>query len=102
MMRTENVARWLEAAERQVAEPIEAIAIGAGGAVTRSEGLAALDHDFSNDFGETGCQPIYAWSKSFVFFVAEYEGAVQLRWVPRSPSAGAPEFDGTSLDPQAD
>jgi hypothetical protein len=104
-----NIRRWLEDAEQSDGETIEAIVVGIHQdmpsfntptfpdehvVLSREAGLAKLDVDF-DDFEESAnCYPMYAWTQSHVYFIAEYEGATSLARVPRHPVACAPAFSG--------
>lgn len=59
-----------------------------------AEGLALLDYEYDNGYGGADCRPFFAWTKSKVYFVEEYDGATDLAWVPRNPVAMEPHFNG--------
>jgi hypothetical protein len=110
-----NLRADLEEAEQFYGERIERIVVGkhynqgwgvpAGKdentILTREEGLAKLDLEYNNGFGGADCFPFFAWTKSRVFFVHEYDGATGVNWVPRNPVACEPEFSGCSLGSDA-
>ncbi len=103
-----NLRVWLEEAESRFRQRIEAIVVGVHASrlataapepdenvvLTREQGLAKLDADFASGHGVLDCFPVYAWTKSWVFFVHEYDGATKLAWVPRNPVACTPKFSG--------
>lgn len=105
-----NLRKELEDYEARYGEPIEAMVVGRhdnaeyGAPVgidenvilTREAGLAKVDQEYSNGYGGADCFPFYAWTKSRVFFVHEYDGATGIRWAPRNPMAVEPEFSGNS------
>lgn len=103
-----NIRHWLEAAEVQFEEPIEAIVVGQHDRVrwgtepqadeniilSREAGLLKLDQDYHDGYGSADCYPMYAWSASRVFFIGEYDGSTFLGHVPRNPVAQPPVFGG--------
>ncbi|MVB00031.1 hypothetical protein GN330_22530 [Nitratireductor sp. CAU 1489] len=107
-----NIKEWLESAEREFGEMIEAVVVGKhddrwrSGAplpdedvvLSREDGLRKLDQEFDCGFGGADCFPMYAWTKTRVFLVHEYDGATKLGWVPRNPQAIAPDFGGNSCE----
>lgn len=104
-----NLRKSLEDATARFRESIEAIVIGHHYNAPRgviacdeniilsvSNGLAKLDVEYHDGFGGADCFPFYAWTASRIFFVAEYDGATSLCWVPRNPMPIQPEFSGQS------
>ena len=103
-----NIKDWLLDAEKSSGESIEAIVVGkhdrAGWRadalpdeniiLSRDVGLAKLDQNYDNGYGGADCFPMYAWTKSFVYFIGEYDGATGLSEVPRNPIACEPKFSG--------
>lgn len=108
-----NLRKALEQYEALFGEPVEAVVVGkhyrsrwdeetprADEEVVlgREAGLAKLDQDYDNGYGGADCYPFWAWSASRVFFVAEYDGATSVVWVPRNPVPGKPDFSGCESD----
>lgn len=105
-----NLKEWLLGAEDEFGKSIEAIVVGKHDnkgyrepamadeniVLSRDAGLAKVDQEFDNGYGGADCFPLYAWTASRVFFVAEYDGATGLNWAPRNPMAITPEFSGNS------
>lgn len=105
-----NLRKWLEEAEAQYGEPIEAMVVGkhdrsgweaAPGpdeniVLARDVGLLKVDQDYDNGYGGADCFPLYAWTKSRVFFIHEHDGATGMNWAPRNPMPLEPEFGGNS------
>lgn len=103
-----NLRTWLEMAESETGETIEAMVVGQHDQdrygkpfkedenviLTREAGLAKVDLEYNNGYGGANCFPLWAWTKSFVYFVSEYDGATGLACVPRHPIAGKPAFSG--------
>lgn len=103
---TYNLRKALEEAERDSGETIEAIVVGQHDRarfdespladenvlLSREDGLAKLDQDYDNGYGGADCFPFLAWTKSYVYFVSEYDGATGLSAVPRHPLAVEPRF----------
>ena len=108
-----NIKRMIEEAEHRSGELVEAAVVGKhydrswhGDAMEpdenvilgRDEALAKLDLEYDAGFGGADCYPVYAWSKSFVYFMHEHDGATDLHVVPRHPMPCAPEFGGEDFD----
>lgn len=109
-----NIRKWLEEAERESGEQIEAIVVGQhdkapdrwsrdrikpvdeGVILSREVGLAKLDEEYDNGYGGADCYPMYAWTKSWVYFIGEYDGATGPNRVPRNPINCEPQFSGDS------
>lgn len=106
-----NLKEWLEEAESFYGERVEAMVVGAHYdrsyddkalpdehiVLSREDGLSKIDEEFDNGYGGADCFPFYAWTKTRVFFVHEYDGATGLNWAPRSPMAVQPSFGGNDL-----
>lgn len=102
-----NHRTTLEMFETKFGEPIEAMVVGKHYAnyddpaadecvlLDRETGLAKVDEEYDSGYGGADCFPFYAWTKSRVFFVHEYDGATGIVWAPRHPVAPLePEFGG--------
>lgn len=106
-----NIREWLEEAEKFYGEPIEAIVVGTyegspynhkaqadeNIVLSREDGLRKLDRDYENGYGGADCNPMYAWTKTRIFLVHEYDGATGPVWIPRNPMALEPTFGGNSI-----
>lgn len=44
-----------------------------------------LNYEFNDGFGAAEAPPIIAWSRDYVLYIHEYDGAETLRWIPRYP-----------------
>lgn len=112
-----NIKQWLETAIVKYGEPLEAVVVGRhynrrydddyndalplndeNVILAPSIALAKLDEDFDAGFGGADCFPIYAWTASRVFWIAEYDGATSLVWCPRNPTPIKPEFSGQDAE----
>ena len=104
-----NIKEWLEEAVEKYGEPIEAIVVGPHDhakwrnapvgvdeniVLTPDVALTKLNVEYNNGYGGADCFPMYAWTKSRVFFISEYDGSTGLSFVPRHPVAGEPYFNG--------
>lgn len=107
-----NIRKWLENAEAATGETIEAIVVGPhynapdkwsanpkvkadeNRVLSREDGLKKLDQDYDDGYGGADCFPMYAWTKSRVYFIHEYDGSTGLSSVPRNPVDCSPEFSG--------
>jgi hypothetical protein len=106
-----NIKTWLLEAEQEFGEEIEAIVVGKhynmrwsepaaadeNVILNREAGLAKLDQEYDHGFGGAYCYPMYAWTKSRVFWMEEYDGATGPSWTWRNPTATEPKFGGQSL-----
>lgn len=105
-----NLSKELQTLVAKDGESIEAIVVGkhdkarygapAGDdenvLIPVEAGLAKIDQDYDAGYGGADCYPFYAWTQTKVWFVAEYDGATCLTWVPRHPIDLEPEFSGQS------
>ena len=105
-----NITECLLERERETGETIEAIVVGKhyrdswledrrpehmrDKMLTRNDGLALLNVEHDDGFGGADCYPMYAWSKSRVYFISEYDGSTRLSCLPRHPVDCEPCFDG--------
>jgi hypothetical protein len=103
-----NLRTWLEEAEFECGEEILAMVVGQhykrkweyellpdeNVILSREAGLRKVNEEYDSGYGGADCYPLYAWTKSRVFFVSEYDGATSLSWVPRDPVSIEPEFSG--------
>jgi len=103
-----NLRASLEHAAELFEEPIEAMVVGKHDSadwsapplpdenvlLSAEAGLAKVDQNYNNSYGGADCFPLYAWTKSRVFFVHEYDGSTGVVWAPRNPMDLEPEFGG--------
>lgn len=57
-----------------------------------NEARSQLDYRYDDGFGGAECHRIYAWTRTRVLFVSEYDGATTVMSVPRNPEASKPIF----------
>jgi len=60
------------------------------------EAAPLLDYDFTDNYGYPACQAVYAWTKTKIIAVAQYDGATWSYSVPRHPVTCSPEMAGRS------
>lgn len=60
------------------------------------EAAPLLDRDYDSGYGGADCNPVTAWTKNKVLWVAEYDGATGVNWIPRDPVDHKPEHSGIS------
>lgn len=65
-----------------------------GEVMTWKEAEPLLDYEYDGGYGSPDCHSIYAWTKTKVIFVVQYDGATNLTFVPRNPISGMPEMPG--------
>lgn len=53
-----------------------------------------LDHEFKSGYGRTEVPPVFAWSKSHVFMISQYDGSTRWFAVPRFPRKDEPFMPG--------
>lgn len=105
-----NIKTWLETAEKESGEQIEAVVVGKhdGDAdrwnsnrkaepdenvvLSREDGLKKLDLEYDNGYGGADCYPMYAWTKTRVYLITEYDGSTGMMWLPRNPINCEPKF----------
>jgi len=106
-----NIRKWLEKAEKFYGEQILAIVVGPhynrstndkpqedeNIVLSREDGLHKLDQNFYSGYGGADCFPMFAWTKSRVFFIHEYDGSTGLSYVPRDPIPIEPQFTGNDM-----
>jgi hypothetical protein len=51
-----------------------------------------LDHDYYCDYGEHTLPSMNVWTKSFIIFTTEYDGANSIGWIYRNPTSYEPEM----------
>lgn len=88
-------------------EPIEAVVIGVHGdsrwseeekppyegkIISWGEAGPILDYEHKGGFGGCDSHSFWAWTKSRVIFLKEYDGANGPEWLPRNPVDGMPEY----------
>ena len=86
-------------------EAIDAVVIGAKGdrwfdeelqepqsVLTWGEARSRLDYEYDDGYGGADCHAIYAWTRTRVLFVHEYDGSTGVVSVPRNPVASKPIF----------
>jgi hypothetical protein len=59
---------------------------------------ALLDYEFITGFGTRGADPLYAWTRSRIIFVNNYDGACRISFLPRNPVKTLPEYGGHDVD----
>lgn len=59
-----------------------------------SQARVLLDYEFNSGFGAPGCQSVYAWTKSWVIGVSQYDGATAPFRIPRNPTNCVPKMPG--------
>ena len=105
-----NLRKDLEEVETFYGEKIEAMVVGKhydrsfkddaladeNIILMREDGLKKVDQQYDDGYGGADCFPLYAWTKSRVFFVHEYDGATALHYAPRHPGTIEPGFGGNS------
>lgn len=55
--------------------------------LTWEEALPELEKEFDSGYGLAGCPAIYAYTKTWVIFVSEYDGSTMINRIPRNPTA---------------
>lgn len=53
-----------------------------------------LDYEFDSGYGAPGCQAIYAYTKTKVIFISQYDGATGYECIPRNPVECVPTMPG--------
>jgi len=106
-----NLVRWIE--EDVDGEEIEAVVIGEMGwgdygsdevpnysqqpkfkVISWEEAKRWLDYEFSDGYGAPNCNAIYAWTKSWIVAVSQYDGSTTTFRLPRNPVECRPYMPG--------
>lgn len=105
-----NLAKLTEEVAAKLHEEIEAVVLGKHDrtrfgdedkapkftVLTWAEGRPWLDEEYDSGYGGADCRAFHAYTKNWVIFVGEYDGATSLDRIPRNPTAGTePYFGGT-------
>lgn len=103
---------FAEDLERQAIEPIEKVIIGEmgwnnygeegkeipkskkGKVLSWEEARPMLDYDYYTGYGAPDCHAVYAYTKSYVIFVSQYDGATGIESIPRKPVKCDPSMPG--------
>lgn len=51
-----------------------------------------FDYEYDTGFGGADCNAIYLYTKSFIVFVSEYDGATSVSSIPRNPIECDPDY----------
>ena len=51
-----------------------------------------LDYEYDTGYGGADCNAIYLYTKSFIVFVSEYDGATSINCTPRNPIECMPDY----------
>jgi hypothetical protein len=51
-----------------------------------------LDREFDDGFGSEEGVPFRAYSRKWIYFVTEYDGAEYVRYMPRNPGSGVTPY----------
>jgi len=107
-----NLVEWLLSMAEN--EEIEAVVIGEMGwgdynsetvpdyashprakVLSWEEAKPLLDYEFNRGFGAPGCEAVWAYTKSWVIAIAQYDGATWPYRIPRNPTEGImPQMQG--------
>lgn len=62
--------------------------------LTWVEAAPMLDYSYETGYGSPKCHAVTAWTKSYVLFVSQYDGATSVERVPRNPVNHKPNMPG--------
>lgn len=51
-----------------------------------------LNYNYDTGYGGADCNAIYLYTKSFIVFVSEYDGATSVNCIPRNPIECNPDY----------
>lgn len=51
-----------------------------------------LDYEYDTGYGGADCNPIYLYTRNFIVFVSEYDGATNINCIPRNPIECEPDY----------
>lgn len=104
-----NLAKWIEAMAE--GEEIEGIIIGhfhdidgptpkphANTLISWNAARSLIDYEFDESLGIESCHPVYAWTRSWVIAIAEYDGAHRPVRIPRNPISCEAEYASDGIE----
>lgn len=110
-MDKDNLVRWI--IEEANGEEIEAVVIGEMGwgdygyddvpnykkqpkfaVLDWEKAKVWIDYEFNSGYGAPRCNAIYAWTKSWVIAISQYDGSTEPFRIPRHPTDCHPEMPG--------
>ena len=59
-----------------------------------NEAAPMIDYEFDDGFGSAKCNPIIAWTKSWIISVSVYDGSTSPFRIPRNPIVYDPDMVG--------
>jgi hypothetical protein len=59
-----------------------------GKVLTWDEALPWLEYEFDSGYGAPSCQAIYAYTKTWVIAISQYDGSTAPFRIPRNPTEG--------------
>jgi hypothetical protein len=62
--------------------------------ITWKEAFPLLNYEYDTGYGSPHCQAIYAWTKTRVIYVAQYDGSTTIHSIYRNPVNCLPEMHG--------
>lgn len=62
--------------------------------LTWDQALSFIQYEFDDGYGAPSCNKIYAWTKSWVISVCQYDGSTYPFRIPRNPRACVPDMVG--------
>lgn len=65
-----------------------------GKVLTWEEAAPLLNYEFDSGYGAPGCNAVYAWTKSWIIGVSQYDGATGTFRLPRNPVDCMPSMPG--------
>lgn len=109
--RDSNMKAWIK--DMAGREKIEAVVIGEmgwgvynseevpryeeipkGKVLSWREASKFLDFNFDSGYGSPRCMAVYAWTKSWVIAIGQYDGSTWPFRIPRNPKDCMPEMQG--------
>ena len=65
-----------------------------GKVLTWKKATPWLDYEFSSGYGAPECNAVYAWTKTKVIAIGQYDGATWAYSLPRNPTDIMPNMEG--------
>lgn len=106
-----NLKKWILAKAGE--ERVEAVVIGEmgwgecgsdkvpgyktfpfGKVISWKKAAKLLDYEFDSGYGSPKCNAVYAWTKSKVIAISQYDGSTRPFSIPRNPEDCMPEMAG--------
>ena len=89
---------WKHELKRMMKDDDKLLGINANGSLYTNDelgdGLARLDREFDNDYGNDDSEPVCVWTERYIYICTTYDGLKDMCPVPRNPTDSVPWYYG--------